>query len=493
MKIILQNSKCQLVIGGKDHIYAPKLAEELRDYMSINVPGAFHSELYKKHIWDGKKYFITPKRKEMPTGFLPILLRYLDEAYLDLDVFVEDMRDNVVTIREDLLLEVGDQRIDGDYEHQSILVNAYKHSINFRGQDIHFPRGVIDAATNAGKTTIFAALYINAMAENKKMLLLIHRKLVYRQLVKYFKDVFGTVGQINDKYYDIQDCTIAMVQSLNNRVKQYNKVRDDVYGFNILAVDESHTAGSSVFQDVIKYSNAYMRVFMSGTALDSSDPVSKLVIIGSSGPKLADISKVALMNKGISTPINVSIHLCNTLLTKPLLIYDEWIENCIHYSPERVAIMSKICDYSGGKVLIAVDEIHHGQYIFDNLDTKKNVLFTNGKDKYQIDKVDSFVDGDTEVLITTGILKEGVNIQVVTDIIYALGGKSKISVKQWMGRGERLFKGKEKCTFHDFYDVGKYVKTYSEARMKMYESENLPVLCDFALKDARKLSRNLVY
>lgn len=162
------------------------------------------------------------------------------------------------------------------------------------------------------------------------------------------------------------------------------------------------------------------------------------------------------------------------------------------YSTERVTIMGQICAKASGPVIIAVEEIQHGEFISDNLRISKSWTLTHGEDPKQDEKIQMFKDGKIDVLISTGILKEGVNIPVITDIIYATGGKSKVSIKQWMGRGERLDEGKDEVIMHDFYDIGKYIRKHSEARLKLYTDEGMPILSNFALKDARKLSEIIV-
>ena len=498
MTIYLRNNTSVLVIGGTDHIIDPSLISNIRDYLSVDVPGAFHSPQFQKRVWDGKKYYCTPGGK-VPTGMIPVLLSFIEDEYQDLEVEIVDERGPQVAFSEVFSPGVGDYEMAGDYEYQRKLIAAFDNYITFRGQKIYFPRGIVDAATNAGKTTIIAGIYTNVLNSDKKMLILIHRKAIYKQLVDFMGEIFGDVGQVNDKYYEIKQVTVAMVQSLSNRLQDSVTARHDIASFNILVVDESHRAGSKTYKSILKHSTAYLRAFMSGTALDSADIVSKLDQISFSGPKLAEVSKTELMGKGISTPVEVRVHLCNTLLFSPVVDYRDVIENCVHYSSERASVMKRIIDSATGPVLIAVDKIEHGKYIHEWLvgvySTEKNgivVEFTHGQDPKQLEKIDAFKKGEFPVLISTGILSEGVNIPRVQEIIYAPGGKAKVGVKQWMGRAERLFQGKEKAVFHDFWDVGRYIQKHSAARMKIYGDENLPVMTTFAMKDAKKLKTIVV-
>lgn len=490
MKIEIDNNICQLVVGGPDYAVDPNIASEVRSYLSVDVPGAWHSAQFRKHQWDGKKYYCTPKLK-VPTGMLPILLDMLEDDYPDLPVELVDNRTGRVEFRDDWDTQVLDNNMEGDYAYQLQLAQAFSNHITFRDQELYFPRGIIDAATNAGKTTIIAGLYNNAIGDNK-MLILIHKKSIFRELMDFMGQVFGEVGVINDKYYEIRPVTVAMVQTLANRVSDGVRVRQDLQQFNILVADESHHCGSKQYAKVLKYCDAFCRVFVSGTALDSGDIISKLNQISMSGKKLREVKKRELMDKGISVQVEVRVHICNTKLYEPILDYRTAQEQCIHFSYERSQIISGIVNQSTGPVLIAVDKIQHGDYLFRHMKIEKTLGFTHGEDPNQLEEVEKFKRGEYYALIATGILSEGVNMPHIRELVYAVGGKSKILIKQWMGRAERQDKGKRKAVFHDFYDVGAYVKKHSETRLRIYHDEELPILNNFDLKEARKLKPVLV-
>ena len=44
--------------------------KNLRDFLTIDIPGAKYSQLYKKHLWDGKKSFFYKPSGKFPIGFL---------------------------------------------------------------------------------------------------------------------------------------------------------------------------------------------------------------------------------------------------------------------------------------------------------------------------------------------------------------------------------------------------------------------------------------
>lgn len=490
MRIEISNIHCKLEIGGTDHLYHPNLMKIFREYMSVEVDGAFFINKHLPFHYDGKRYFITPKGK-MATGFLPTFLRYLDREHPDLDVELKDNRGYFPAFSDTFVDRIGSVTITEEYIHQRHMIECYKHNIEFRGITIPFPRGIIDAATNAGKTAIMAGIYLN-MKEKEKMLVIIHSKVVFKQLVDMMTDVFGEVGQINATKYIIKPVTIAMIQTLYSRRDDLN-LRKDLNQFTILAYDEAHKSGSSQSSKVLVHCPAPMRVFVSGTAFDSSDTVNNLIAIGLSGPKLGGVSKKYLMDKKISTPVKVHMRVCNTVLDYPVLDYRECMDMMIHYSKERVDEMRKIIleRTEAGPILIAVNFTQHGQFLMDELSKSlpEDILieFSHGKDSDQVEKVEAFKQGQIDVLISTGILKEGVNLPLIQTLIYAIGEMAKVSVKQWMGRIERKHESKDVAMMYDFYDIGKFVRKHSENRLLCYQAENVEIELDFDIHKVKSL------
>jgi superfamily II DNA or RNA helicase len=237
-----------------------------------------------------------------------------------------------------------------------------------------------------------------------------------------------------------------------------------------------------------------VRVFVSGSAFDSDDIVSKMIIVGLSGPKLATVTKREMMDKGISVPVKVRIHLCNTILRESVLDYDDCIKTLIHQSVERTSIVARIIKerINIGPIVVYVEETQHGLFIHEQLKEQFNIEITHSKDPNIIQKIDAFRSGDLDVIIATGVLKEGLNLPLIRTIIDCAAGQSKINIKQRMGRGERLSEGKTEIEYHDFYDIGRYVQSHSLHRLKIYHSEDLPVECDFDVKNAKRLTSVII-
>jgi len=477
MKIIVDSIQTRVIIGGSDYLVDFKLFEVLRNYMSVEVKGSFFAAKHTKFNWDGKRYFLTPSGK-MATGFLPVFLKFLEEEYPDVEIEIEDKRGSIPVFKKDFVTQIGELTINEQYEHQKFAIQSLNNYINFRGQKIYFPRGVIDAATNAGKTNIMAGTLLNLEGEHN-MLVIIHRKPVFRQLCQFFRETFNEeIGEINDKKKTFKHITIAMIQSLDAHIGE-SSILNYLSSVELLAVDEAHRAGSKMYAKVISRCPAPIRLFVSGSSFDSDDPVSRMTIVGLSGNRLFNIKKRELMDKGISTPVVIHMHLSNTILHYPIIAYDDCLNCLIYESSERISLMSKIIRdrVTAGPVLIIVEKAEHGKYLFSNLVAEGfNIEMTYSEDKDIRGKIEAYTAGDFDILISTGVLKEGINMPLISTIINAAGGKSKIFLKQWLGRGERLSFTKSVVEFHDFYDIGKFVQKHSMERIALYKQEELEIV-----------------
>jgi superfamily II DNA or RNA helicase len=117
----------------------------------------------------------------------------------------------------------------------------------------------------------------------------------------------------------------------------------------------------------------------------------------------------------------------------------------------------------------------------------KSITFVHGTDPERAQKIEDFKAGRIKTLISTTILKEGVNIPIISNVINAVGGKSKVDIKQWMGRGERRHEDLKSFTMHDFYDIGRYVEAHSKVRIATYRKEKLDVTLHYAKEDIKKI------
>lgn len=484
MKIIINNIESQAVIGGVDYLLPFDLTKTLRDYLSMVVPGARFSEAAKKRKWDGKKYFITTTGK-FATGFLPSILNYMDE--LGVKVTIEDLRGEIPKM--DLLNfdnSVGPWTLR---ENQEKAVKKVDNYIQWSGEPIYFPRGIIDAATNAGKNSIMTGITKNF--KDQMAIMIINRSSIYKQAVEFFSTLME-VGEINDKKYFLNHFTIAMEQSLMNRALESLNVRNDLGKFGLMFIDEAHYAGGKNYARLASMIPAPIRILVSGSPLDTDNELNNFVIIGTAGVPIAKITNKELIEKGYSL--------------KPVVhfLYNKCIDagNYIEQERENITVsdnrINQLKDFLtrsflvGKQTLVAFNDIAHGTFMLEAFKTDerfKEVIIdmVHGTDKNREQKIQDFKDGKIQLLFGSTIMQEGLNIPNIEILVYALAGKAKIAVKQFVGRVLRddgILKG---CLIIDFYDDGEYLDVHSRKRLKIYREEEFDIVFEYT---ADKLGRN---
>lgn len=472
MRIIVENVKSKVVIGGKDNLLPYDLMEELREYLRVRPDGYSHTPAYKKKQWDGWRYFIT-NGGVFATGFLPLVVKYLEE--LGVEVQIEDNRTNLPVFNEELDCTLPNGwEID---EHRLRMLRAANHYEEIAGQKMYFPRGVIDAATNAGKTSICAGVFNNV--QKPKLLYLLHSQTIFRQAVEFFGELFPRdIGQIGLGKFEINNFTIAMVKTLYNNAQKSMNVKKALQSFNILIVDEAHKAGGEEYSKLLQMVDAGMRLFVSGTPLENTSKVNNMIIVGLAGPTIGKVTNQELIETGHSLKPIVNIFLNDTIV--PSFDYQEELKNVVQFSEKKAEMIADLVVARDGKqILISFIEIKHGYFLKKMIESHPEFFgrceIVHGTDGGRYHKIEDFKKGKIDVLLTSTILKEGVNIPNIEVLIMAQGGKSTITVKQFVGRALRTDGKNDTVEIIDFYDVGRYVAPHSRKRLKIYRDEGFDV------------------
>ena len=142
--------------------------------------------------------------------------------------------------------------------------------------------------------------------------------------------------------------------------------------------------------------------------------------------------------------------------------YQEAYQFGIVENHERNQLIYDICEKetnSNNKVLILVEHLEHGEIIEDQLSLLnkafgKVIHFTNGQlsSEMREELLDKMRNGQLDVLISSNILDEGIDISGINAIIYARGMKSMRKILQGIGRGLRVKKDNSMLRFYDFID-----------------------------------------
>jgi len=488
MRLVIQDIKTTAVFGGTDYLKDSDPNTLLKEYLRVRPIGYQHSTAYRgrqvkegesKGRWDGWKYLVN-SRNEFLTGFLPMVAKlFAEEGY---SIVVEDMRKgsspNYPPIEDFTdMLHNGWQLYGLQYDAvKKLLFN----SLEIGGQTISFPRGIIDAATNAGKTSIVASLYYNMTSGS--LLFTLHRTKLFAQQYEFFKGLFGNdVGRVDSRHMEIdKPFVIAMYQTLLSRAEKSVDVKTRLAQFNVLVVDETHTAGSGAYAEILSYVTAPVRAFISGTPLEAKDKVKSMAIVGLSGPTLVKITNKQLIDLNISQKPYVKMYLVeNERMVDPrslLLGYSYEVEQSM-YAQQVLDMVYSICEErKDSQVILTFTLREHGrmlQKLLTPIYGEGNVGMVHGETSNA--DVVKFANFELNVLLASSVLKEGINIPNIRTLVRLHGGDSKIDIKQFIGRALRDDKENTTVELIDFYFLGKNVSKHSRSRLRLYRKEGFNV------------------
>jgi superfamily II DNA or RNA helicase len=464
MKIIISNVKSKIEVGGKEQLKGDIIGS-VRDYLKVKKKGSYYAK--KHNIYAGDyKYFCTPGGKFM-TGFFPWVYQFLQEEFPDIEIELYDQRKNLLSFPDKFNYEVGDFRLDKTpYEYQG---EALQSCDNFVG-DIYWPRGIIDAATNAGKNTIIGGIHKNLKGTT---LLLIHNREIFNQAVEFFGNIFD-VGRVQGRHTEFdKPFVVAMYKTLHKRAKNSKEIKKQLSNINTLIVDESHRATARDYAHTLSWIDAGQRYFVSGTPLKMKDPIKKMSAIGLSGDVLYEIKNKDLIQRGVSLGVNVHIFK-STREYKNEGDYESTYRNIVMTNEMRRDLMCEyLQEHDDRQVLISVSRVKHGNFLADKIGRLFDCRVVFGESVNRDQLIDDFKNHKYRVLITT-LLKEGVNAGIDT-LIYANGGEAEISVLQYVGRVLRKIGKADTAHVVDFFDNSKYLDKHSRSRLRVYRKEGFKI------------------
>ena len=310
-------------------------------------------------------------------------------------------------------------------------------------------------------TTIAEALIKEMLpfleATRKQFLFVTHsQEIAYQAKKSIESDLKIPVGFIGDGKWECSNITVALITTLSRRTKkpEFKEIVDKTIGF---VADECHHAQSTTWYDTFNLlHNASIRIGLTGT-IDKTNPVNEMRLYACTGDVIAKVSNEFLIKNGFSAkPLCILF----TITTPELETesYRDAYKLGIIESEERLEVIRDICKKEtsdNNTVLILVERIEHGQLIYEFLkDLNRNIEFINGTvdSTTRQNMLNNTKNNNIDVLISTSVLDEGVDISGINAIIYARGMVSSRKLLQGIGRGLRKKSDGSRLRFYDFID-----------------------------------------
>ena len=489
-----------------------RIMSALYDGMSCLCEGYYFNPSYKAGRWDGKTHFFNRSSGKFPTGMLHKALEILGPFELNIKLVdtregshlgeyaqVDDESDLPwgpsqvqfpLTTFKEIILPGGKQLRDYQVDAVNKVINHYEHGMLFQ-------RGIINIATNGGKTVIAEALINHLLpyiTGDRVFLFVTHSKEIAHQAIKSFEADLGIkVGLIGDGKANIQSVTVAMVSTLYSRMKRKQEMFQELTSRTIGFIgDEIHHSSSNSWYEVLtKFENAYIRLGLTGTVQKAEEKRMKLY--AACGSILVKISNDFLIQNEYSAkpkcfivPIDYpDIDRTMRYYGQPdrtgMLEYPDVYLKGISANTYRNYIIALICNkevtQNKGQVLVLVEHVEHGaniQTMIEQVNPELQAVFLHGSlsSQERQNGLDLLKSGDVDVVISTSILDEGVDVPNINALIYARGGKSIRKVLQGIGRGLRKKEDGSQLHFYDFLDdTSEFLVKHTSSRYDTLKKE----------------------
>ena len=427
----------------------------LRNILSCYVPGYSFTKAYKEGRWNGKKYFLT-KKGFLPTGLLPYAIKKLP-PWIQINK-IDQRNIPQFTCRKPCVHQITLR----PYQIGAISIACSKK------------RGVIQAPAGSGKTEI--AIGIISSLSYPKTLYLVHQSdLMYQSAKRIKKRLQCEPGLMGDGNYKEKRITVAMVQTLWPRIKE-PLTESFLRNTELLIIDECHHASATTWYKIAMKTQAFFRFGLSATPLVANS-LKNMKLAAATGPLIVKIREDKLVEHGYLCSPKIKIFNVQSPTLPPYMSYPMAYERGIIRNATRnllIEDLAKKLVAEGRTVLILVEAIEHGNRLAELL----NAPFLSGKETRKIRKktISSLSKKEIDMLITTKIFDEGIDVPAISAVIMAAGGKSYVRCIQRIGRSMRTNESKKNPVIIDFLDnCHPHLKRHSLKRIKLYREKNYPI------------------
>lgn len=346
-------------------------------------------------------------------------------------------------------------------------------------------------ATGTGKTT---TAVLDAKRCGGRVLFIAHTQELVDQATKRFRELWinTTVG----RYCDVvkQPRAHVVCGSVQSVALHLEDFKDD--DFDYLIVDEAHHAAADTYQKVLSYFKPSFTLGLTATP-ERADDKSILDIFKNTAHKLDIQTAVEI---GELVPVRcIRIH-TNIDLTKVRFNSVQYnirdLESKIYVPERNKLIVDTWLQYVRDKrTVVFCASVKHAEQIaelFRNQGIKAAAVSGGMKKSERMEFQAKFVNREIQVLCACDLLNEGWDCPEIEVLFMARPTMSKVLYTQQLGRGMRLYEGKESLMVFDFVDnASVYNAPYSLHRLfrlKDYQPGKLAVA-----PSARKAAEDDLY
>lgn len=297
---------------------------------------------------------------------------------------------------------------------------------------------LIQMATGLGKTATFTNI-----KRKGRVLVLAHREELITQPVKYYNCSVGI--EMGNQYSNREEVVIASVMSLTHRLEKFNT--DD---FDMIIIDEAHHAAAKSYKKIIEYFKP--RLLLGFTATPNRGDNVRLDDVFEKIIYQKDL-KWAIQNKYLTDinciRVNIGYDLSKVAKRMGDFAPGE-LEKVMNTKALNKAIKEAYIKYAKGQTLIFATSVEHAQDIANEIE---GAVAVTADTKNRQELIRKFTNREIPVLVNCMIFTEGTDMPLVETVMIARPTQNNSLYIQMVGRGLRLYPGKEKLQLIDLVGV----------------------------------------
>ena len=453
---IYQNSRyADFVLENGSHRVAIEIDDEASHNKQLVSSGKFYDDLLKQNSmvylgWDVYRWAV----RQMQTQ--PDAVKDELQLFLGSHPQFKEI--------EDYLPAQKAKALDGANlelkEHQKAALKALEQM-----RDNSETIALLYHATGTGKTT---TAVLDAKRCGGRVLFIAHTQELVEQATKRFRELWTntTVG----RYCEVikQPRAHVVCGSVQSVALHLDEFKDDE--FDYLIVDEAHHAAADTYQKILSYFKPAFTLGLTATP-ERADDKSILEIFKNTAHKLDIQTAVEI---GELVPVRcIRIH-TNIDLTKVRFNSVQYnirdLESKIYVPERNRLIVDTWMQYVRDKrTVVFCASVKHAQQIADlfrEQGIKSAAVSGSMKQSERREFQEKFVNRDIQVLCACDLLNEGWDCPEIEVLLMARPTMSKVLYTQQLGRGMRLYEGKESLMVFDFVDnASQYNAPYSLHRL----------------------------
>ena len=313
--------------------------------------------------------------------------------------------------------------------------------------------------TGTGKTEIMIADILNMYRQtpNCKALIMVPSRQLKEDTIKKVTQRFNDERLDQNISIGSDEDSQILIQTYSWLSRNYQKFQSDY--FQYIAVDEAHHAVAPTLQKVIQHFNPDSLLGL--TATDKRLDEKKLEDIF--GKYETDLSLVDAIEQKLLVPIKAfrlksNIDLSEIRFNGKDYVATDLQRSVVIPSRDQLVVDTLKKYFIGSDIrfksgLIFCVSVKHAQALAKRMqDQGISCKSVSGKDNKSVEHISQYQDGDIQFLTTCSLLNEGWDSPRTSIIVMARPTMSKVLYTQQLGRGTRMYEGKEALYVIDVVD-----------------------------------------